>query len=153
MKNVTFDFDDTISLHVIDDPVPNFTIIEKIKEHQKAGDRVSLLTTRMDNSMDFVKEFIKEYDLSFDNIWNTNFEWKLADIIKKNIDIHYDDNPYELYNIQHNDTCIERGVQTFFVVGKDMYEYNPRDKDKKLPLYIDIIFHRNLRISPRGGWA
>jgi hypothetical protein len=87
-KLVTIDFDDTLCLFESDLPVwvnpgeekysarLNPAIAAKIVEHRSAGDRVCVLTTRALSNMASVHQFIADHDLSFDEVWSTDYDWK-----------------------------------------------------------------------------
>jgi hypothetical protein len=103
---VSFDFDSTIAKHPVDeqgdidynDIIPNEYIINKINEHISLGDKVILVTTRLNEWMWEVKNFIKKYEIPIkeENIYNTDGHWKVKMLNRMDVALHYDDNPDEI---------------------------------------------------------
>jgi acid phosphatase class B len=112
---VSFDFDSTLQLDVLDEDgdamthAPNDEIIEKVWDHHERGNKVILVTTRLDKFMDEVREFVLENKLPIlpEDIHNTNMDWKRNTLKRLKVDIHFDDNPDELRRIRHSNT---RGI-------------------------------------------
>lgn len=140
-KLVTFDFDDTLCITYPGigwAPDVNFLnpgILNKYKEHKDAGDSVNILTTRMDKNMPEVHKFIEQNELEFDNVWNTNFQWKADTLIEKGVDVHYDDNPEEIINLINE----QGATQMYFVVENNIYKV---DKDIKLPKEAEEVWRK-----------
>jgi acid phosphatase class B len=117
---VSFDFDSTLQLEVIDadgDVVghaPNKEIIDLVHLHHSKGNKVILVTTRMDKFMDEVRQFIEDNDLpiSPEDIHNTNMSWKRNTLKRLKVDIHFDDNVDELKRIKHVSNIVGRLVET-----------------------------------------
>jgi len=113
-KLVTIDFDDTLCLFELDIQAwgggeekystrLNPAIAAKIIEHQSAGDRVCVLTTRAVTNMASVHRFIAYHNLVFDEVWSTDYDWKGPWLVRNNLnpDIHYDNNAYDLQLIEY----------------------------------------------------
>jgi len=105
-------FDDTIAKNVPKDPsdpegyqiqVPNEKIINAIKGHIARGDKVILVTTRMDEYMQEVHEFLRQHNIPIaeEDVYNTNMNWKRRTLKRLGVDIHYDDYKEELKRIKN----------------------------------------------------
>lgn len=95
---VSFDFDATLCYDFL--KAPNKKVIEKMKEHDAAGDYIMIVTTRMDKDMPEIHEFIKKHDLPVKEVHNTNFTWKRNTLKRLKVDMHYDDNPEEYHRVR-----------------------------------------------------
>lgn len=79
---------------------------------------VIILTSRSEDTWKHSEELLimlKEFDLTIQDVVFTNIEDKSEYIDKLNIDLHFDDNDYEVYKI--NTTCNGKAV----LVGLDKY--------------------------------
>lgn len=100
---VSFDFDDTLIIHDVDQDYsyPNMEMINKLKEYVKNGDKVVIVTTRFAEHKQEVVDFVKLYELPVDSIYCTDHSWKRNTLKRLGVEIHYDDNKDEIRRLKH----------------------------------------------------
>lgn len=105
MLKISFDFDCTLDEHHIQQLVSILI---------KGGADVYIITSRFDDRLRMpeikleysqnrdVFRIAKELGIPLENIHFTEGDYKYQIVKKLNIDIHYDDQPYEIFLIQQN---------------------------------------------------
>jgi FMN phosphatase YigB (HAD superfamily) len=140
-RTITFDFDDTIMMlrpsedwgSVVDGP--NKKIINLMKKHKKMGDRVIIVTSRLQNRetggpweeehpayMPSVQEYIDKYNLPVEQVVFTNGDLKAQHLLKLRSDLHFDDDEQELA------AANEVGIKTVQV--RNMHYSQAPDEEK-----------------------
>lgn len=107
---VSFDFDDTIRMTRWDDEeevfVPaeiNKSTISKMKKHLLNGDTVFIITSRKwsEDSEKEIKDTLISAGIPLGGIEEIIHvgDWKASTLVKNKIEMHYDDDPYEISKI------------------------------------------------------
>lgn len=116
---ISFDFDDTLSFG--GDYIGNPKILDKVREHIKAGDICVIVTARSRQQFSILEidGFIFEHNLDISAVYFTNHELKGPTLKYIGADVHYDDDP------KHLDSCIACGIKAFQVMGYDIHAWKP----------------------------
>lgn len=90
---VSFDFDGTLT---------NQQGKDLLASHIAKGDEVYIITRRRKSFNEPVYDLAKEYNIPRNHVIFTNGEMKWKEILRLNIELHYDNNPDELKLIDEN---------------------------------------------------
>jgi len=117
---VSFDFDDTL---LFCGGSSNVIILDKLREHHKAGHTCVIVTARSRQfySIKEIDDFIIKHNLVINAVYFTNHELKGPTLKHIGAEVHYDDAEH------HLDSCVECGVKAFKVDGFGNFtEWKPK---------------------------
>jgi len=114
MKIISFDFDDTLALSYekdieYDNPTtvyyPNPKALNAIIKHITRGNKVIIVSTRLNEHVSEISQFLKDFNIPIDpkNVYNTNGVSKIQMLENLNVNTHYDDNDDELESLKTTD--------------------------------------------------
>ena len=105
-RRISFDFDSTLKTAM---GRPNPPIVAAYKEHMSNGNDIIIVTSRQysDESFQEIEQFLKEHGLKASDIIHTNGEFKAGYLVDNNVDLHYDDDEYEIAEIDKTDVQAE----------------------------------------------
>lgn len=121
---ISFDFDSTIVKYEWDGEEGDFKkdalgeyiytlnepIVNLIKEAKGKGNRVYIVSSRLEANKSDIEDVVSKYGLVVDGIYCTNGQNKVETLKRLGVKRHYDDDPNEIRLINQGDTGIE-GIQ------------------------------------------
>lgn len=93
---VSFDFDDTLKDSYTGEPCK--PAIKRLIHHLNEGDEVYIVTSRVESDKSFkeIRDFLFDHAEPVDGIYFTRLQPKVYTLEKLGVELHYDDDKYEL---------------------------------------------------------